>query len=152
MTEHSPGGGQPRSPGQAILMMRIIGISLGTGVTLFAFVSWFLHQEQGPINPELDAAVLFNGFLGLFLVAALGALAVFRARVAPVIHRPSEEQWQPRASAIQTGIIITWAILEGAALVGEVLYFLTGHALAGVLGVLLIWGGVGLTWPKRSWL
>ena len=146
-------GPGPRSPEQAILMMRIIGISLGTGVTLFAFVGWFLHQQEGPVAPEIDAALAFNGFVALFLLAALGALFVWRLRVAPLIERPHEEtEWRSRASAIQTGVIITWALLEGAALAGEVVYFLTGQTLAGLLGVILIWGGVGLTWPKREWL
>ncbi|MDX1674180.1 MAG: hypothetical protein R3314_05185 [Longimicrobiales bacterium] len=146
-------GPGPRSPEQAILMMRIIGISLGTGVTLFAFVSWFLHREQGPIATEFDASLFFNGFVALFLIAGLGALFVWRTRVAPVIQRPTEEtHWRPRAAAIQTGVIIAWALLEGAALVGEVVYFLTGHWVAGLMGVLLIWGGIGLTWPKRGWL
>lgn len=146
-------GPGPRSPEQAILMMRIIGISLGTGVTLFAFVSWFLHQQQGGMTSEIDPSLAFNGFLALFLLAAAGAMSVWRTRVAPIIQRPREEtEWQARASAIQTGVIITWAIVEGAALAGEVVYFLTGYTLAGVLGVILIWAGVGLTWPKREWL
>ncbi|MGK7311245.1 MAG: hypothetical protein ACN0LA_03320 [Candidatus Longimicrobiales bacterium M2_2A_002] len=146
-------GPGPRSPEQAILMMRIIGVSLGTGVTLFAFVSWFLHQQQGAVTPGFDPGLAFNGFLALLVLAALGALFVWRLRVAPVIERAhGENHWQPRASAIQTGVITTWALLEGAALVGEVVYFLTGHTLAGLLGVLLIWGGIGLTWPKRDWL
>ena len=73
--------------------------------------------------------------------------------MAPIIARPHQEaEWRPRAAAIQTGVIICWAILEGAALVGEVIYFLTGHALSGLLGVLLIWGGIALTWPKQEWL
>lgn len=143
----------PGSPDQAILMMRIIGLSLGTGVTLFAAVSWFLHQQQGAVSSDIDSSLAFNGFLAMFLLAAVGAILVWRWRVAPILERPEREtEWQPRAAAIQTGVIITWAILEGAALVGEVVYFLTGNGLAGVLGVLLIWTGIGLSWPKREWL
>ena len=146
-------GPGPRSPDQAILMMRIIGISLGTGVTLFAAVSWFLHQQPGAMEPGFDADLAFNGFLALFLLAGLGAIAVWRLRVAPVLSRPKEKaEWQARASSIQTGLIITWALIEGAALFGEVIYFLTGHVLAGALGVLLIWTAIGLTWPKKEWL
>lgn len=146
-------GAGPRSPEQAILMMRIIGISLGTGVTLFAFVSWFLHQQESDMAAGIDPGLAFNGFLALFLIAGIGAIFVWRSRVAPVIQRPHQEaEWRARAAAIQTGVIICWAILEGAALAGEVVYFLTGHALSGLLGVLLIWGGIGLSWPKREWL
>lgn len=143
----------PRSPDQAILMMRIIGLSHGTGVTLFAGVSWFLHQQQGAASSQIDSSLAFNGFLAMLLLATVGAVLVWRWRVAPVLQRRHQEtEWQPRAAAIQTGVIITWAILEGAALVGEVVYFLTGNGLAGLLGVLLIWTGIALTWPRREWL
>lgn len=145
--------GQPASPRQAILLMRIIGISLGTGVTLFAFVSWFLHRQDGPMAPGVDAGLIFNLYLVLFLVAAVGAILVFRSRVAPILQRPAEEtQWRARASAIQSGLIVSWALLDGAALAGEVVYLLTGHVLAGALGLALIWAGVLLAWPNPEWL
>jgi hypothetical protein len=143
----------PTTPAQAVLMMRIIGLSLGTGVTLFAAVSWFLHRQGGALTADIDPTVAFNGFLGMLLLGALGAIFVWRWRVAPVIERPTQEgEWRARAATLQTGVILTWALLEGAALVGEVVYFLTGHGLAGVLGVALIWVGIGLTWPKREWI
>ncbi len=146
-------GAGPRSPGQAILMLRIIGLSLGTGVTLFAFVSWFLHQQQGPIGEPVYGSLTFNGALAMAVLAAIGASFVWRSRVVPVLERPAQEtEWQSRAAAIQTGALITWALLEGGALVAEVVYFLTANGMAGVLGVVLIWAGIGLTWPKREWL
>lgn len=146
-------GAGPRSPGQAILMLRIIGLSLGTGVTLFAFVSWFLHQQQTPVRELVYGSLTYNGTIAMAVLAAIGAFFVWRWRVAPILERPAREtEWQPRAAAIQTGVVITWALLEGGALVGEVVYFLTGNGTAGVLGVVLIWAGIGLTWPKREWL
>ena len=144
--------GQPGTPGQAILIMRIIGGSMALGVTLFAFVAWFMHLQDG-LTTDFDPGLAFNGFLVLVLLTGVGAVFIWRARVAPIIERPREEtEWRARASAIQTGLIIIWALVEGAALVGEVVYFLTGYTLAGVVGVLLIWGAVGLTWPKAEWL
>lgn len=146
-------GPAPRSPEQAILLMRIIGASLGTGVTLFAFVSWFLHQQENPISEFSYGSLAYNGFLALAVLVALGATFLWRWRVAPLIEEPHQEaDWQERAARIQTGLIVTWALVEGAALVGEVVYFLTGNGVAGVLGVVLIWGGIGMTWPKRDWL
>lgn len=146
-------GAGPRSPGQAILMLRIIGLSLCTGVTLFAFVSWFLHQQQGPMGEQVYGSLTFNGAIAMAVLATLGASFVWRSRVVPILQRPAREtEWQSRAAAIQTGALITWALLEGGALVAEVVYFLTGNGIAGVLGVVLIWAGIGLTWPKREWL
>jgi hypothetical protein len=144
---------QPNSPGQAILVMRIIGGSMALGVTLFALVSWYLHQQDTAPATGLDSGLMFNLFLALFLLAALGAMYVFRSRVGPVIERPPEDdRWRARASEIQGGLILAWGIADGAALFGQVIYFLTGHALAGVLGLALIWGAVALTWPKKAWL
>lgn len=146
-------GAGPRSPGQAILMLRIIGLSLGTGVTLFAFVSWFLHQQQEPMGELAYGSLTYTGAIAMVLLAAIGAFFVWRWRVAPILERPAREtEWQHRASALQTGVIVTWALLEGGALVAEVVYFLTGNGTAGLLGAVLIWLGIGLTWPKREWL
>ncbi len=143
----------PRSPEQAILMMRIIGLSLGTGVTLFAFVSWFMHQQDNPIGDFVYGDLAYNGFLALAVLVSLGALFFWRVRLAPLLEEPTREgDWQARAARIQTGLIITWALVEGGALVGEVVYFLTGNWVAGVLGLVLIWGGVLMTWPKQEWL
>lgn len=143
----------PRSPEQAILLLRIIGLSLGAGVTLFAAVSWYLHQQQDPVRALVYGSLAYNAAIAMAFLAALGAFLVWRWRVAPILERPaSETEWQSRASGIQTGVMITWALLEAGALVDEVVYFLTGNGMAGVLGVVLIWAGIGLTWPKASWL
>lgn len=146
-------GAGPRSPGQAILMLRIIGLSLGTGVTLFALVSWFLHQQQGPVTDLAYGSLAYNGAIAMIFLAAIGALFLWRWRVVPILEQPAREgDWQPRAAALNTVVIVTWALLEGGALVGEVVFFLAGNAVAGVLGVILIWTGIALTWPKREWL
>lgn len=143
----------PRSPDQAILMMRIIGLSLGAGITLFAIVGWFLHQQRGAVAESAYGSLTFNAFLALVALVSAGAIFVWRWRVVAILERPAREtEWQARAAELQTGVIITWALLEGGALVGEVVYFLTGNAVAGALGVLLIWIGIALTWPKREWL
>jgi hypothetical protein len=146
-------GADPRSPEQAILMMRVIGLSLGTGVTLFAVVSWYLHQQDQPIGEFIYGSLTYNGAYAMAFLAALGALFVWRWRVAPVIEQsPRETDWRARAAALRTGLILTWALLEGGALVAEVVYLLTGHGVAGVLGVVLIWAGLALTWPRQEWL
>lgn len=135
----------PRSPEQAILLLRIIGLSLGAGVTLFAAVSWYLHQQDA-VGAVVYGSLNYNAAIAMAFLAALGAFFVWRWRVAPILARPtSETEWQARASRIQTSVLITWALLEAGALVDEVVYFLTGNGVAGVLGVALIWAGIGLT-------
>lgn len=144
---------RPGSPGQAVLLLRTIGLSLGAGVTLFAGVSWYLHQRQNPVAAADYRGLDYDAAIAMAFLAALGAFLVWRLRVAPNLVRPVREtEWQTRASGIQTGLITTWALLEAGALVDEVVFFLTGNSLAGVLGVALIWVGIGLTWPKAGWL
>lgn len=154
---HAHGTGPAPSPAQALLTLRIIGGSLGLGVTLFAFVAWFLHQ-QGPTGdpatrPPGDPNLMFNIMLATAVAAVLTAIAFWRARVTPLIDRADpEHDWFERFARIQTQIIIVWALIEGPALFAVVLYYLHDMAIAGVLGVIMIWTGLALTWPKREWL
>lgn len=138
--------------GQALLTFRIIGASLGIGVTLFAFVSWFRHQQQGPGNVAGDPALMFNLMLALVVTSVVAAIVLWRARVSPLIERPSPDRERRAAGGeIQTNVVIVWALIEGASLFAVVVYFLYGAALAGLLGVALIWAALAATWPRREW-
>lgn len=155
---HATGSGPTPSPGQALLTLRIIGGSMGMGVTLFALVSWFTHQEASPVNPAGDTALMFNIMVALAAAAAVAALVFWRARVSPLVDRragAAEEEtgdWLDRFALLQTNLIILWALLEGASLFTVVVYFLYGITTAGVLGMVLIWTGLALTWPRREWI
>jgi hypothetical protein len=142
----------PGSPEQALLTFRIIGLSLGLGVTLFAAVSWYLNQGRTPTDAA-GAGLMLNAMLAVAVGAAVAGVLFWRARVAPLIERPHpRNDWLAHAAEVQTNVIIVWALMEGAALFAEVVYFLYGSAFAGVLGVAAIWITLGLTWPKREWL
>lgn len=122
---------------------------MALGVTLFAFVSWFAGLE-GDVRPE-GKGIVFGGLLILTVMALAAALLLWRARVAP-LTRPSREDWATRFPRLQTHVIIVWALIEAPALVAEAAYFLYGDVLAGIVGLLVIWVGVGLTWPRRTWI
>lgn len=147
----------PSSPEQALQVSRIIAIALVAGVTLFAAVTWFIQQERKPAITE-TSELLFYVFLGVAFASASAAMVIWRSMVAPHIegaHRAHDTTTAmdpiARTSALQTGLIVTWAVLEGAAMLGVVAYFIDGKGLAGSLAVLLMWIGVGLTWPRREW-
>ncbi len=144
-------GTGPSTP-QALLAFRIIGASMGLGVTLFAFVSWFLHLQSPPTPPDIDPGLAFNVWLAVALTAIVAAILFWRARVAPLIEgQATPAERTTRAGEVQTNVIITWALLEGPALMAIVIYFLYDHVMAGLLGVILIWVGLALTWPQREW-
>ena len=138
------------SSAQALLALRIIGASLGAGVTLFAGVSWFVQQEGGPFATAGDPVLITNLFIGLALIAAAAALGVWRSRVVPRVRQQAED-WAERATLIQTPVIITWAILEAAAMAGVAVYFLYGTGIAAIIGVALMWLGLAATWPRAEW-
>lgn len=151
MPRNRPANG-PATPEQALLTVRIIGASLGIGVTLFAAVSWYLHRTGASADVG-GGTLMFNAMLAAALGAAVAGTLFWRARVAPLIERPvPREDWLAHAGEVQTSVIIVWGLMEGAALLAEVVYFLYGSPFAGALGVAAIWVTLALTWPKREWL
>ena len=135
------------------MVFRIIGISMGLGVTLFALVSAFLHLGQDPRPLDELGQTLVQGLI-LVLVAATGfAVVWWRARVQPLLDRPvPETDWHAHLGEIQTNVIIVWAVVEGGAFFAQVIYFMYGLAWAGIAGVVLMWAAVAWAWPKRGWV
>ncbi len=150
MVHSDPHGSDP-SAAQALLAFRIIGASLGLGVTLFAFVSWFLHQQGGPARAAPDPDLMASLVVALATAAILTAILFWRARVAPLIEREAARPEESRTGDIQTNVVIVWALLEAPALFAVVLYFMYGNVLAGALGVALIWAALAATWPREEW-
>ena len=143
----------PASPGQALRTLRVIGIAMALGVTLFAGVVTVLHATGGaPPADESTASLISTVMVVVAVGAVIAALVLWRARVAPLIERPTTGDWRARAASIQTGVIIVWALVEGASLFAEVVYLLHRDLFAGVLGLGLFWAALGLTWPRAEWL
>lgn len=144
--------GSGPTPSQALLAFRTIGASLGVGVTLFALVSAFTHQQGDVYQADVDATLMFNLMLALALGGILAAIVFWRARVAPLIERPTpEHRREAGASELQTNVIIVWALVEAPSIFAVLVYFLYENLLAGILGVVMIWTALALTWPRRDW-
>ncbi len=148
---HSDPRGSDPSATQALLAFRIIGVSLGLGVTLFTGVSWFLHQQGGPSRAVGDPALMANLLIPLAAVAIVTAIIFWRARVAPLIESAAAGREPSQSGELQTNVVLVWALLEAPALFAVVLYFLHENVLAAVFGVALIWAGLAATWPRREW-
>lgn len=158
MGTHSRGSRATPPPSAALLVSRVIAGSMGMGVTLFALVSWYTHQQGTAMEPPGDPALMFNLMLALAAAAVVAAILFWRARVAPLIDRPSSgptapgEDWATHWGRLQTSLVIIWAMIEGASLFAVVVYFLYDMPMAGLLGVALIWSALAITWPKREWV
>lgn len=144
--------GSGPSPTQALLTFRFIGISLGLGVTGFAVVSWLVHRDGGAVEPAVEPLLMLSLMISGILVAFMAAVGLWRARVAPVLESPEPADPVARLGRLQGGVIIVWAVMEAAALLSVVVHYLYDLPLAGAVGVLLIWGTLAATWPKRAWL
>jgi hypothetical protein len=145
MADPNPGD----RPG-AIRTMRAIGVALAGGVTLFAVIAWLLHRRNPPLAGGGPAILYVWIAVATSLTAA--SMVWWRGNVVPLIHPPRHGDWRRRAAEIQTGLVVSWALVEAGALFGVVVYFLEGTGLAGALGVAMMWAALALTWPRREWL
>lgn len=138
-----------------VRVSRIIAASLIGGVTFFAIIAWLVVQESGPQASDPAAGpVMLYAWAGVAFASLSAAAVLWRLKVSPLIEDP--RRGAPGAAAahneaLQTALIITWALLEGPALFGVVVYLLFGSDTAFGAGLLLVWLGIGLTFPRAGW-
>lgn len=138
-------------PQAALRTMRIIGLALAGGVTMFAAVTWFLHQETPPA--PADGPWLLYLWIAIATTLLAASMVVWRGMAVPWIERPDPDtDWRVRAAKIHSGAVITWALVEAAALFGVMVYFLQGTVLPGLLGTFIMWAALAFTWPQPEWL
>jgi hypothetical protein len=108
--------------------LRVIRLALFAGVVTFGAVAWYVTRE-GPVSdvPEQTARYLSFVLIGL-AVASLGALTVVRG----VRANASEYARQG------TLTVVGWSLGEAPALLGGVLYLLTGSPVPFVTGILVL--------------
>lgn len=141
-----------RPPAPALLLLRLIGASMGVAVTMLAMLAWSANQLDAGVRAPMDPTLMFTLVVALALGAVIAAIAMWRARVEPLIAggRGSDDP-VARVGSIQNNVIIVWAIIEGPALFAVIVHYLYHAPLAGAVGVVLIWGALAATWPKREW-
>lgn len=142
---------EPLTPEAAQRTATIIGLSLPAGVTLFVFITWFLHQSGAA--PQADpgfARVLVYAWIALAATTAFTALFFWRTRVEPLISS-SEPLPRARIGELTSNLLICWACVETAALFGAAVYFLSGILWVGAVSVVMIWVAVLSTRPQLEW-
>lgn len=133
---------------------RAIAAALIGGVTTFAVVAWLEGGGEAARPADAHAAgTMLWAWAAAASAAIVAATALWRTRVAPLIESPrgAREDGPDGAAALQTGLVLVWAILEGAALFGVLVYYLFGTPLALAGGLLLVWLGIGITFPRSDW-
>ena len=137
----------------SLAVSRMIAASLIAGVTVFALVAWFMVRQDGPRGNEAQASLMLYLWAALAFGAIMAAIVLWRVRIAPILESPASPAEDPvaRSESLQSGLIIVWALLEGPALFGVVLYLLFGSTIPWGAGLLLVWLGIGLTFPRPGW-
>lgn len=136
-------------------MAMIIVAALIVGQLIFAGVAWFLHSNgtftpsgQPLLNPITYAWIFFS-------IAGFGAALFLRQRLTALGVTPKGQQlirsggFTP--AHMQSQIIIMFAFLEGAGLLGIVNYLLNGYSslLAAVLAYIILVSAI--FFPRREW-
>ena len=133
----------------------IIVAALIVGQLTFAGVAWFLHANgtftpsgQPMLNPITYAWILFG-------IAGFGAALFFRQRLVALGVSAKGQQLIRSGSFtpahMQSQIIVMFALVEGAGLLGIVNYLLHGYRVMLVAVLVYIILASAVLFPRREW-
>ena len=132
----------------------IIVMAMVTGQLLFAAAAWYLRNRDETM-PTTEG--LTNPMTLAWLAVSFGSLAVaftLRGQVTD-LDRPEKRErirtGEITLATVQTRILIMFAVLEGAGLLGITNYLVNGqaHVLLGAIGFLAL--TTAAFFPKRDW-
>jgi hypothetical protein len=136
---------------QALRVSRILGMSLLFGVLLFAGIVYVLTGSGSAIDGgEADWQFLIKAW---YVVAAVLVAAWYLLWRKATCHTESPAS-RPAAGGPERVIrllIIAWAMLEGAALLGVTVALLTGQRSMLTAAVVLMLAGMAVSFPRAEW-
>jgi hypothetical protein len=112
-----------RSSAGALRVQRIIRLALLAGVLTFGGIVWFVLRHGGVETAPLEPAFLY-GFVAVLVASGVG-IAVIQLR-----HAAETEP-----ARLQTLALAGWALGEAPALLGGVLYLLSGNPVPYLVGL-----------------
>lgn len=110
---------------KGFLATNIIFYALSAGQLFFLAVLWFLNSDRTPSPNELDKYFIF-------IVPTVGLISMFMSRFVysqALIKLNQTDSIPEKLIKYRTFKIISWAILEGAALFSLVAFFVTANYL-----------------------
>jgi hypothetical protein len=119
------------------LQLRIIHVALLLSAITITAIIWMIRRMPNAAPPPSEATHLIL-YVGLAVGALALALAVLVWRNIPAFAPPTDPAAWARAAVPR--MVVAWAMLEGAAVVGGVTYFVTGNAVAcgGLSGLAIV--------------
>lgn len=129
-------------------VLAILAFAFLTGPLLFAIVTFTLRQGRG----TWDAGLLTWAWVALTPIALIAARVIWGRSVVPHLPELGESARAAHTDGeeLTARLVIVWALIEGPSLFGVVVYFIEG-AFIPLAGVILLWIGMLLTRPRRSW-
>jgi hypothetical protein len=109
------------------LQLRIIHVALLLSAITITGIIWVISRMPNASPPPSEATHLIL-YVGLAVGALALGLAVMVWRSIPTFALPMDPTAWARAAVPR--MVVAWAMLEGAAVVGGVTYFVTGNAIA----------------------
>ena len=126
----------PLETTQSAKVMRLMNLALTLGLSLMAVV--FVILRRTGRSPALDIPPVAGTALTGAAIAMLAvAIAVVRPRIPLLAPDQTADQYWGDAT-VRMSVIMLWAGVEGAGLMGAVGYLLTGQTAPGVALVLAI--------------
>ena len=136
----------PQLPAGAVRTVQIIAFALLQGIVIFMGVAVYLNQTRGPMDAG-GGSLLSYLSAGFFVIIAVIWFVMPSHIMKAQVKRIAAGVWTPPASdsprpadtfatdeaklmaVYQTGNIIGWALLEGAAFFAGIAYLLEGKTL-----------------------
>lgn len=131
---------------------RVLHTALVAGPLAFALVALWLQRGMAAADFDADTQRLLRY---VWMAAAVGslllALNLWRTRVAPHIEAIAGGETAEPPQELLSGLILVWALIEGAALFGLVMYLVTGLSSVWIGSVVLILGNAVFGRPRTEW-
>lgn len=134
---------------------QIICGALMFGTVAFWAIAFVLRGGDFGFSSDLSIDPL--ALLAGVIVLALGAFAAalfFRSRALSVGETPSRRDAapvRPPVARVQSNLIVSWAALEGQAMIAAVFFLLTGMTSLLVVSALVFGIGFAMTFPRAEW-
>lgn len=143
----------PPAPENAWRTTLTIMLAMPMGVSLLAAVALWLRTTS-PAPASGDMATLTLVWIVLTVVTSLAAVAAWQRLVRPHVPPTGFRADPPppeAVGALQRGLVVCMALVEGAALFGGVLLIVGAGPAPALVGVILIWTAFFVLRPRRGW-
>ena len=125
--------------------------ALAATVVLYEGLAWFLLGPGGVEPPRLPAAVpLSITFAAMVLILLSSRLRSGIVRRALPSHPALQPDPEAVLAAYRRGTILSFALLEGAALLGLLVSLLSGRIYYGIVLCLAALAGMLTRWPRAA--